>query len=227
MNDQLEAISDLLGEVDERNHLTIIHYPRGAARGSEVEVVDKVVMPASLHLVDRVRMLAGRKPVYLAEAYRRLGGDLVGVFPNLRTNVGIDYAAAQLGGAASTTVAKYIAVSNNTNAASAANTATNTTSTRICWGTDTTTDAAASTTRGEYSFGGVARAAATYAHTGSVASYSQTITYTATTALTALQAAGMFDSATKQTGTLFVESVFTATTLANTDQLSIAWTINI
>ena len=221
---KLDAIGDLLAEVDSKNHLTVVHYRGG--RGEELES-SGVSMPSMLFLADKARMLAGRKPVYLAEAFRRLGGDVVGVFPNLRTTVGIDYASVQLGGTASATTAKYIAVSNNTNAANAANTATNTTSTRICWGTDTATDAAASTTRGEYSALGMARALATYAHTGGVASYSQTVTFTATSACTSMQAAGLFDNATKQSGTLFVESVYTATTLANTDQLSIAWTINI
>ena len=81
-------------------------------------------------------------------------------------------------------------MSNNTNAPAAANTTSNTTATRICWGTDTTTDAAASTSRGEYSVLGFARALATYAHTGSGTTlYTQTVTFTATGAATTCSAA--------------------------------------
>lgn len=226
MSDHHEAVSDLVEEVAARNHLTIVHYHGDQSDELDVRSVNLTPM---LHQADRVRLLLGKPALYLPEAYRRLGGDLVGVFPNLRTNVGIDYAATQLGGVAvaSPAVAKFIGISNNTNAAAAANTATNTTNTRICWGTAQPTDGAASTSRGEYTALGLTRAAATYAHTTSVASYSQTITFTATSAITAAQAAGLFDAGTQNTGTLFVESVFTPTTLANTDQLSIAWTINI
>lgn len=224
MSEQHLVISDLVEEVAAKNHLTIVHYH--GERSDELDVRSVNLSPM-LHQADRVRMLLGKKALYLPEAYRRLGGDLVGVFPNLRTSVGIDYAAVQLGGTASTTVAKNIGISNNTNAAAAANTSTNTTNTRICWGTAQATDGAASTSRGEYTALGLARAAATYAHTTSVASFSQTITFTASSAITSAQAAGLFDALTQNTGTLYVESVFTPTTLANTDQLSIAWTINI
>jgi putative hemolysin len=181
----------------------------------------------SLVMMDQVRMLAGRKPMFLDAAVKATGGDLRSLDFNLRPNIGTDYVAAQLGGAASTTVAKNIALTNNTSAPAATDTST-TTGTALAWGTAAATDAAASATRGEYTALGVARAAAAYAHTtGGTASFSQTKQFTATGVCTALQACGMFDSLTQGAGNLFVENTFTATSLAVNDQLTIAWTINI
>ncbi len=232
-------INDLLEELGNKNQVRVVVY-RGATlngrlkrdRGEELET--KMVQPLGPAVImqDQVRMLQGKKPIYLAEALRRFGGDLRCVVPNLRTNVGIDFVATQLGGSAAAASAKYIANTNNTNAANAANTSSNTTNTQICWGTDTTSDAAASTSRGEYSAtsgsgGGLQRALASYAHTTSVASFTQSKTFTATGACTNMQAVGLLDAATKQTGTLYLETTYTATTLANTDQLSFTWTVNI
>ena len=232
-------INDLLEELGSKNQLRVVVY-RGKTnhgrlsydRGEQMETKKVQPLGPAVILQDQIRMLKGLKPIFLGEALRRFGGDLRCVVPNLRTNVGIDYVAVQLGGSASATVAKYIANTNNTNAANAANTSSNTTNTQICWGTDTTSDAAASTSRGEYSAtsgsgGGLQRAAASYAHTTSVASYTQSKTFTATGACTNMQAVGLFDNATKQSGTLYLETVYTATTLANTDQLSFTWTVNI
>lgn len=182
----------------------------------------------SLVMMDQARMLAGRKPMYLDAAVRATGGELRSLDFNLRPNIGTDYVAAQLGGAASTTVAKNIALTNNTSAPAATDTSATTTAGQLDWGTNTATDAAASNSRGEYTFGGVARAAAAYAHTtGGTASFSQTKQFTASSVLTSLQACGMFDSLSQGAGNLFVENTFTATSLAINDQLTIAWTINI
>jgi hypothetical protein len=187
----------------------------------------QVLLP-SLVMMDQTRMLAGRKPMFLKEAMRATGGELRSLDFNLRPNIGTDYVAAQLGGAASATVAKNIALTNNTSAPALTDTATTTTAGSLDWGTNTATDAVASNSRGEYTFGGVARAAAAYAHTtGGTASFSQTKQFTASSVLTSLQACGMFDSLTQGAGNLFVENTFTATSLAINDQLTIAWTINI
>jgi len=231
--DNLKEIQDLIDEVGDKNHLLVtVHRGKKVNnrlrldRGTALESSSVPTIPG-LHLYDRLRMLKGKKPICLKEAFRRFDGDLVGAFPNLRTTVGIDYVSAQLGGSASTTVAKYIALSNNTNAASAANTSSNTTNTRICWGTANATDAAASTSRGEYTALGLARAAATYAHTTSNTFYTQTLTDTASSTITAVQAAGLLDNASQGSGTLYLESVFTPTSMVNTDQITIAWTVNI
>lgn len=224
----------LLAGIGERNHVRVVVHRRvqhGKRWGwSAGEVVGDGVAVAHLpELVrmDSLRVLAGKPAMWLDEAIRLTGGELVGVSPNLRTDVGKDYVATQLGGAASTTVAKFIAVSNNTNAASTANTATNTTTTRICWGTANATDAAPSTSRGEYTALGMQRATATYAHTTNTTLYTQAITFTATSAITSVQACGMFDNATQNNGTLFLENTYTPTTLANGDALTITWTVNI
>lgn len=181
----------------------------------------------SLVMADQYRMLAGKRPMFIDAAMRATGGELRSLRFNLRPNIGIDYVAAQLGGTASATVAKNIALTNNTSTPAATDTSATTVAGNLDWGTATATDAAASNSRGEYTALGVARAAATYAHTTSTASFSQTKTFTATGACTALQACGMFDSASQGAGNLFVENTFTATSLATNDQLTIAWTINI
>jgi hypothetical protein len=225
----------LMAEIGEKNHVrVVVHRSRQVGRrwgwdgGTLVGDSGGFPLLPQLAMMDSVRMLAGRRPKWLAEAIRLTGGELCSVTPNLRTTVGIDYAATQLGGVASATVAKNIALSNNTDAVVATDTATNVTAgTGINWGTANATDAAASNSRGEYTALGVARAAATYAHTNGVANYTQSKTFTATGACTALQACGMFDSLTQGAGTLFVENTFTATSLATNDQLTITWTINI
>ena len=224
-----EAI-DLLLEVADRNRVLVTKTRAGKteAIGDTLDsTADLSVTPRLLAQADSLRIANGLKGIYLPEAFRACGLDLRGVVYNLRTNVGIDYCATQLGGSAATAVAKYLAVSNNTNSPAAANTSLNTTNTRICWGTASSTDAAASTSRGEYTALGFARAAATYAHTGSATSFTQTITYTATGAATNLQCCGIFDNASQGSGTLFCENTYTATTFATNDQLTITWTFNI
>lgn len=228
-----EVLRPLLHDLGEKNTVRVF---LRRAQSNNVELLHDTktdfkhlaATPASLLNYDRLRVGHGLKPLYTQHIYAEMGYDLRGFAPNLRTDVGTDFCAVQLGaGASATAVAKYIGLSNNTNAASAANTATNTTATRICWGTNASTDAAASTSRGEYTFGGVTRTLATYAHTTSATNFTQTKAFTASTTLTALQAAGLFDTTTQNTGTLVCENLFTATTLANGDQLTVAWTLNI
>jgi hypothetical protein len=232
--DRAAAIGDLLDEFADKNTVRVVKFEAVKTRGRIAmrEVFDGLAkvgaLPPSLMLADSIRMLAGKKPIYMGEVYRRFGGDLAGVFPNGRVNTGIDFCAAVLGGT-QVAQADWIALSNNS-AATAATDSSNT----LPWSSAQATDGAASTSRGEYTAIGVARKAATYAHTTGVTSYTQSATWTATGAVTSLQMAGMFGGAGKTAqGTatandnLFVENTFTATSLANNDQLSLTWTVNI
>jgi hypothetical protein len=206
--------------VDRASHLgKRLVYQR---RHQEILDVKQIAHNAVLAHMDQLRAIAGKPLLYLPEAVRRSGGELVWAGHNLRTNVGIDYTSQQLGGAAVTTVAKYIGVSNNTRAPAAGDTAAGT----LPWSTAQATDVAPATTTGEYTALGVARAAAVYAHTPSVASYTQTIQYTASGTITSLDIAGMTDSVTRGAGSLVFSTQFTATSLANLDQLTLTWTVN-
>lgn len=252
--DQIHAeLADLKGEIGEKNHV-MVHVNRYDPKGrrfhwtpddlvydSRVDVTEKsgadtMVLLPMLAMVDKLRLLAGRPSVFLAEALRRTGGELVSVTPNLRPTIGIDYTASALGDASGSraAVAQYIALSNSTGTLDAADTSARTgaAGTGINWGTANATDAAAANTRGEYTALGLARAIATYAHTGAATNYTMTKTFTATSAITAVQVCGLFNSATQGaasslTSALFVENNFTATTLATNDQLTITWTITI
>lgn len=233
--EQIDAISDLLDEVAAKNHVRVTKFEAVKERGRIklyecVEHIAKVgAVPAHLVMQDHYRMLAGRKPIYLAEALRRLGGDLRSVTANGRVTVGIDFCATQLGSTAPTTQADYIALSNNTSATAAGDSS----SSVAAWSSNQAADAAAGTTTGEMTYSGMSRKQATYAHTNGVTSYTQTATWTATGTVTAVQKAGMFGgSARTAQGTsanniLFVTNTFTSTTLANNDQLSLVWTVNI
>lgn len=232
----LRPIADMLEELRSKNHVRVTKYEAVRlpfSRTIRRRVMDEVSHEGAAHfpallLQDSLRMLNGQKPIWLPEALRRLGGDLRSITPNLRTNVGIDFCATQLGSSSPTTQADYIALSNN-NASPAA---TDTSSTHP-WDTAAATDAAPSSTRGEYTALGLARKQATYAHTTGVASYSQTATWTATGAITSAQMAGMFGGSsrtaqgTSANNILFLENTFTPTSLAVSDQLSLAWTVSI
>lgn len=232
--ERVAAIDDLLAEFADKNSVRVVKFEAFERHGKIAlrEVSDELtkigMLPPSLMLADSMRMLAGKKPIYMAEVFKRFGGDLQGVFPNGRVNTGIDFCAAVLGGT-QVAQADWIALSNNS-AATAATDSSNT----LPWSSAQATDGAASTSRGEYTAIGVARKNSTYAHTTSVTSYTQSATWTATGTVTALQMAGMFGGAGKTAqGTatavdnLFVENTFTATSLANNDQLSLTWTVNI
>jgi hypothetical protein len=118
-------------------------------------------------------MMAGKKPVFLREALRRLGGELIDISPNLRTTVGIDYTANTLGGTAPGT-ANWVAISNNTVTPAAGDSSSTTP-----WSTAQATDTAPSGSTGEWTGLGLTRVLATYAHTNGVASYTQTASWTA------------------------------------------------
>ncbi len=228
------AIGDLLDEFADKNTVRVVKFEaaKKAGRVALHEVSNELTklgaLPPALMLADSIRMLRGKKPIYMREAYRRFGGDLVGVTPNGRVNTGIDFCANVLGGT-QPLMADWIALTNNS-AATAATDSSNT----LPWSSAQTTDGAASTSRGEYTMLGVARKNSTYAHTTTVTSYTQAATWTASGTVTSLQMAGMFGGSTKTaqgtataTDILFVENTFTATSLANLDQLSLTWTVNI
>jgi hypothetical protein len=227
-------LKDLVDEVGDKNQV-LVRVDRASVLGKRTvykrkdrEILDakQVLTNAFLAHHDRLRALAGKPMLYLPEAVARCGGELISVGSNLRTTVGQDYTSVQLGGAASTTVAKWIAVSANTNAPNAANTSANTTSTRVCWGTAQANNTGnPGTTAGEITYGGAARTAGVYNHTNGTNTYTQGVTYTASATITSLQVAGLFDSATQGAGTLFFETTFTATSLNSGDQLTLTWTI--
>ena len=97
-----------------------------------------------------------------------------------------------------------------------------------------TTDAAAAsasdtTLASEQNGNGVSRSIATYAHTASATTYTQSKTWTATGTITALHKGGMFTTSTlASVGIMVFETVLNAdATLANGDQIAITWTVNI
>jgi hypothetical protein len=161
--DQLprEILDPLLHDLGEKNTVRVTLRRANSkvtdlVHDTTVDVKNLAATHVGLLKYDALRVSHGLKPLYTQHIYAKMGYELRGYAPNLRTDVGTDFCAVQLGaGASATAVAKYIGLTNNTNAASAANTATNTTATRICWGTNASSDAAASTSRGEYTFGGV------------------------------------------------------------------------
>jgi hypothetical protein len=224
------CLFDLCEEVAGKNYVRVVHF-RARKKGERAfreKVMDEMADPAvalgpALLMQDSLRMLAGKKPIYLPEALRRLGGELRSIAPNIRTNVGIDFVAAQLGGV-TTNVADYIALSAN----AAAPAATDTSATAP-WSAAQPTDG----TAGEFTGLGLTRKQATYAHTVSTANYTQSATWTASGAATSVQKAGMFGGSARTVqgnnvnNVLFLANTFTATTLAINDQLSLTWTVNI
>ncbi len=225
-------LQDLFEEVGDKNHLRVVKHEFIKQNKYVSDVVDDKAKSIStfrgLAQYDTLRMLKGKKPIYMPEAFRRGGGELVSVAPNLRTNVGTDFVADTLGGVQKL-MADWIALSNNTSAANATHS-----SSSVPWSSNQSSDAAGSGTTGEYTALGVARKLATYAHTASTANYTEAATWTASGTVTALIIAGLFGGSSKTAFTassaqnvLFVESVFTSTSLVTSDQLTLTWTINI
>jgi hypothetical protein len=233
-----DRLSDVLDELSSKNHLRVAVWrtvEKPGARPIRRQVLDELAaesraLPPAAVLHDHLRILAGRKPIYLAETLRRMGGLLVSVAPNLRTNAGINFCAANLFGTdgGQVAIADYIALSNNTNAPAAGDTSATTQ-----WATGVATDGAAGGARGEWTGLGLTRKQATMAHTANATSLTASATWTATGASTSSQLAGLFGGAGKTaqsngaTNILVLESTFTATSLALNDQLSLTWTINI
>src|SRR5215471_8668973 len=162
-----ESVRDLLDEVGTKNTVRVTKHaacsqPFGPKRHRKVfdeQFADGTVLTPQLVRQDELRAACGRKPIYLPEAIKRCGGELVSVTFNLRTNVGIDFVATQLGSTSPTTQADYIAVSNNNAGASATHA-----SSTVPWSSAQSSDGAASGTTGEYTVLGVIRNQATYAH---------------------------------------------------------------
>ncbi len=124
---------------------------------------------------------------------------------NLITNAGMDFIAVQLGETSGlgTNGANYIALS-----------------------TDATAPAATDTTlTGEASTNGLARAQGAYAHTAGTDNWTISKTFTATGSFTAVQKAGLFTA--NSGGTMMAENTFASVNLANGDQLTITWTIDL
>jgi hypothetical protein len=93
--------------------------------------------------------------------------------------------------------------------------------------TNTGAPAAGDTTlTGEITTNGLGRAVGAYAHTADVASYTITVTFTASGTHTAVHKAGLFTAISG--GTMAFESNLNAdATLSSGDQLTVTWTINI
>jgi hypothetical protein len=232
-----EPFADLLQELDAvGNHVRVMVFRACRAKDGRrytKRVMDelnptKAVGVPSLALADNLRMLRGEKPIYLREALRRMGGLLLSVSPNLRTNAGINYMAGEIWGTDSgqVAVADWIALNNNTNAPAAGDT-----SSTVQWAAGQATDAAASATRAEWTGLGLSRKVATMAHTSNATTLTATATWTATGTSTATQMAGLFGGAAKTavgagaTNVLVLENTFTPTSLVNNDQLTLVWTI--
>jgi hypothetical protein len=228
-------IADLLEELGAKNRVRVTKYAavRADPRGRTIQrrVLDELADPGialapALVLHDELRILSGRKPIYLAEALRRLGGDLRSVSQNLRTNVGINWVAANVAGTdgGQVAIADYIAISNNTLTPAI----TDSVST-LPWSTNQTSDAAASGTTGEANYSGMARKQAAMAHTAASTTYTASATFTASGTVTAMRMAGLFGGTGKTvqgTGSLILANTYTSTTLANGDSLALTWSIS-
>lgn len=232
----IPALSDLLEEVGQKNHVRVVKYAavkRPHARLIHRKVMDELADPTvacgpALLFHDSLRVLRGEKPIYLGEAFRRLGGDLRSITPNLRTTVGADFVANVIGSTSQPAQADWIALSNNTSTPAAGDS-----SSTAPWSTGTATDPAPGTTTGEYTGLGLTRKQATYAHTGGTAVFTLAATWTATGTATSVRFAGVFGGAAKTaqgngaTNILVLENTFTATSLVTNDQLSLTWTVNV
>jgi len=119
---------------------------------------------------------------------------------NLRTNAGINWQYNQMAGTTAA-VCTYIALSNDSGAPSATDTAV----------------------ASEITTNGLARASGTASHTTNATSYTVAYTFTATGTQSA-QKAGLLNASSA--GTLCFENTFTQVSLASGDTLAVTWTIN-
>jgi hypothetical protein len=235
-------LDDLLDDAIVGNRVQVVKFtaarkiPTLRAIRKAIEIDDSErgkATPAALIVADHVRMLRGQKPIYMPEVLRRLGAQLMSVTPNVRDTIGTDLIGAQLfntqAGSAVANFANYVALSNNTNAASSTEDAS-----VAPWSTGVATDGAAGGARGEWTGLGLTRAVAAMAHTTLTSTVTATITFTATGTSTSTQKCGLFGGSAKTvqsnsvaTNILLLTNVFTPTSLVNTDQLSLTWTITI
>ncbi|TLY07104.1 MAG: hypothetical protein E6K88_07255 [Thaumarchaeota archaeon] len=124
---------------------------------------------------------------------------------NLITTAGMDFIAKQLGDTLGLGIngANYIALT-----------------------TDSTAPAATDTTlTSEITTNGLTRTQGTYAHTAGTDNWTVSKTFTATGSFTGVQKAGLFTLAA--VGTMMAENTFASVNLANGDQLTITWTIDL
>lgn len=234
MLDTLEPIAALLAEVGDRNLVTVMKYeairpnPTGKTIHRKIEIpsIETQALLPSLRAQDVLRVLHGKKAIYLDKALAEYGAQFVDAAFNLRVNTGIDYVYNQLSGTA-VVIADTLAISNNTLAVTATDTASGT----LPWSTAQAVDVAAGTGTGEWSALGLARkVATTNSHTSAATTYTLAATWTATGTATATSKIGLLGGTGKATiasGTLVLANTFTATTLANGDQLTVTWTITI
>ena len=119
---------------------------------------------------------------------------------NLRTNAGVNWQFNQMAGTTAG-VCTYLALSNDSAAPSA---------------TDTALAA-------EITTNGLARANTTPAHSGNTSSYTLTYTFSATGTQSA-QKAGLFNA--PSSGTLCFENAFSPVAMNSGDTLQVVWTLN-
>lgn len=123
---------------------------------------------------------------------------------NLITEDGRNFIAQELGSNSSTTtVANYIALSTDSGAPAIGDSALT----------------------GEITTNGLARALGFYAHTADTDSWTISETFSSTGNHTAVQKAGLFTASSG--GTMMAENTFSSVNLANGDQLTITWTIDL
>lgn len=232
----LDAIAgesrDLLDEVGSKNTVRVAKFEAVTARGllrrfqtMEETAPGKPTLASLIH-IDHLRVRAGRKPVFWQEFIRRLGGDPIAFATNLRVNSGIDFVYNQLSGS-SVAIADTLALSNNTLSVSATDTAGGT----LPWSTAQASDIAAGVGTGEWSALGLARkVATTNTHSSAATTFVLAATWTASATATGTSKIGLLGGSGKATigsGTLVLANTFTATTLANGDQLTVTWTVTI
>jgi hypothetical protein len=140
---------------------------------------------------------------------------------NMITNVGKDFIAAELGGTATTNKATFIGLSTNSKATAVTDTCISTTD--------------GGTTSAEITTNGLARASGAYSHTANTDNWTISNTFTATGTHTGVQRAGLFTAAVGgadtcsggDDGTMVAGNSFSSVNLANGDQLTITWTIDL
>lgn len=234
--DRPDPCADLLAEMGDRNLVRVMKYeahrpdPHGPIVHREIEVpsLDVQALLPSLFAYDTLRKLHGEQPKYVEEALRLYGAQFVDAGFNLRTNVGADFVYNNLSGT-SVAVADTLALSNNNLAAAATDT-----SATLPWSTAQAADAAISGTTGEWTALGLTRkVATTNSHSAGATTYTLAATWTASATVTGTSKIGLFAGAAKAsqssgaTNILVLVNTFTATTLANGDQLTVTWTITI
>jgi hypothetical protein len=154
----------------------------------------------------------------LVEIYLRRAGSsfcLVDTTENLRTTDGIDYAAKQLGGAATSGVAVWMGLASSSFTPTANHRALGS----ITQGDQTI----------EFTSNGLARAASTYAHTAGVTSYTLTRLFTYTGGLdVTVYGLGEFTSQVASGSVMFLETLMSSSQhMSTNDQLAVVHTVQI